>query len=122
METPEVQEVVQETPVTAMTYEQLETVHHGQPEVQESAPVEEPVPASEPTEVAPTEEIPAEAAQPETISKGEYEKLKADFEKERVRRENQDKMLARLGTELGMLRKATPEEEALKLQEIRDLR
>jgi hypothetical protein len=120
MGTSEVIEIAQETPVTAMTYEQLETAHMGNPEVQEPEHVQEPAPEQEDAEVQKEESI-AEAAHPETISKDEYEKIRADLEKERIRRENQDKLLARLGTELGILRKSTPEDEAVKLQEIRDL-
>ena len=99
-----------------MTAEQLGDALNGSPEPEVKA-AEEPVREEEKREP----EVVAEPAQPETVSKDEYEKLKTDLDKERVRRENQDKLLSRLGTELGMLRKNTPEEEAAKLQEIRDL-
>lgn len=48
----------------------------------------------------------------------DYEEI-AEGLKQRV--ERQDTLLAKMGTELGMLRKTSPEEEREKLQELRDL-
>lgn len=106
----------QETPVHEMAVEDIQSLLTDGPK---SEPVSEPVkedvtPEPQPTSTAPAQEEPVKATPPEPDYKTVVEEL-------RRKTENQDALLARLGTELGLLRKAAPEEERQKLQEIRDL-
>jgi len=56
----------------------------------------------------------------ETEIKPDYEALLKEHEGLKKKADNQEKLLARFGTEMGLLRKKTPEEMQKRIQEVRD--
>jgi len=87
-------------------------------------PEKDPAKKTESPEKKPAEKKEPEKKEPEKketpTPDPEKDALKAEVEKLRKKAENQDKLLAKVGTELGILRKRTPEEERAELQKIRD--
>lgn len=65
-------------------------------------------------------EAKAEEKPTEKKAEDEVSRVKAENEKLLNAVKNQDKLLAKLGTELGLLRKKTPEEENAEIETIRD--
>ena len=57
----------------------------------------------------------------DTISRDELDELMAENKRLLKKAENQDKFFDRMGTEVGILRKNTPEEEKAELERIRDI-
>lgn len=113
----EVQEATEEKQPFQMTQEELANATSGGDEQGTSTEETEQVETEKSTEkeqtVKDTEKTTTEEAVTTTISVEEFEKLQRKAEKN-------DKLLAKLGTELGMYRKVSPEEEVDELQKIRD--
>lgn len=98
-----------EEQVHQMTNEKIEAILN-EP-APEQVPEEDPNPEQKEPETE-TPEVQEEEAKPdyETLAKQQQERI-----------EKQEKLLAKLGTEIGLLRKTSPEEEKERLQKIRDM-
>ena len=113
-------EEIQDKPTHQMSNEQLNSIINGE----EPGTTEEAV-ETEVTETEETQELQEETAksaetEPEVPEKAEVEET-GELTLLRKQIENQEKFLARMGTELGLLRKKNPEEEVERLQQLRDL-
>jgi hypothetical protein len=108
---------VQETPVSSMSADELATALKGQPINQTVE--DEGTPESKKTGV---DDKSAEGTDTNgTVSKEDFDALQEKWSAAQKKAEHQDKMLARLGTELGLLRKSTPEDETARLEQIRQV-
>jgi hypothetical protein len=115
------QETVTETPnVASMTTEDLGNLAQATPQIEDTAVVVEDAGTEGKTDTATvvTTETPNPAETPvvaqETVSREDYEKLAK-------RIEAQEAFFARQGTETGLLRGQTPEQELAELQKIREV-
>jgi len=95
-----------------------------QESLNETTPEETPVATAKETPAEPeanpqepAKEIPAE----EPVAKDDLDAVIAERESLKRRIDNQEKMIARFGTEVGLLRKRSPEEERVELERIRDV-
>lgn len=86
----------------------------------EKALSDEPVEEAE-TEVKEKAELETKEEKPEIYSKEDYDSVVSEGEKLKDRVANQEKMIARFGTEVGLLRKKSPEEERVEVERIRDI-
>ena len=113
-------EEIQDKPTHQMSNEQLNSIINGE----EPGTTEEAVEAKV-TETEETQELQEETAEPAETEPEVPEKAEVEETGEltllRKQIENQEKFLARMGTELGLLRKKNPEEEVERLQQLRDL-
>jgi len=100
---------------TALSTEELDQSLNEIPgeEIQEDKPAEEQIVE----EV--TEEVEEET--PKVITQEDLDAVVAERETLKRRADNQDKLIARFGTEVGLLRKKSPEEERAELERIRDV-
>lgn len=108
-----------DTPIHALSSEDL-----GRLSAQETGTGEEAAQAGaerQQAEQAKADEEKAKAEAEKAQQDPEKDTLRAENEKLKRRAEEQEKILARYGTEIGLLRKKTPEQVQAKLKEIRDI-
>ena len=125
-ETPAVETpaVVETKPASKMSKEDLDTILNGEP-VDNSSNIAD---AAEADDLA-KKETPAEEEgedtsdtdDSDTITSEDIKALMAENKRLLKKTENQDKFFDRVGTEVGLLRKMTPEEDKVELERIRDL-
>ncbi len=127
VETPAVETpaAVEPKPVSKMSKEELDTFLNGEP-VDNSTDVvdkveEDDEPAKVETPPKEEDEITDDPDKSDTVTRKELEALMAENKKLLKKAENQDKFFDRVGTEVGLLRKMTPEEDKVELDRIRDI-
>ena len=114
-------EEIQDKPTHQMSNEQLNSIINGEePGAVEEQEVEAKVTDTEETQELQEETAESAETEPEVPEKAEVEET-GELTLLRKQIENQEKFLARMGTELGLLRKKNPEEEVERLQQLRDL-
>lgn len=115
--------VVEPKPASKMSQEELDTLLNEEP-VAISTDIVDP---AEEDDLA-KKEAPAEKDEPtdgpdesDTVTSEDIKALMAENKRLLKKTENQDKFFDRVGTEVGLLRKKTPEEDKVELERIRDL-
>lgn len=110
-------------PASKMSNEELDTFLSGEP-ADSSSNIVEPVeedPAKKETPGEVEDEITDDTDESDTITSEDIKALMAENKRLLKKTENQDKFFDRVGTEVGLLRKKTPEEDKVELERIRDL-
>ncbi len=121
METPA---AVETKPANKMSSEELDTLLNGEPEDNSTNIVdkaEEDDPAKKETPAKEEIDSDDEPGEPETLTADDIKALVAENKRLLKKSENQDKYIDRVGTEVGLLRKKTPEEDKVELERIRDI-
>ena len=113
-------EEIQDKPTHQMSNEQLNSIINGEEPGTTEEEVEVKVTDTEETQELQEETAEVAETEPEVPEKTEVEET-GELTLLRKQIENQEKFLARMGTELGLLRKKNPEEEVERLQQLRDL-
>ena len=113
-------EEIQDKPTHQMSNEQLNSIINGEEPGTTEEEVEVKVTDTEETQELQEETAEPAETEPEVPEKAEVEET-GELTLLRKQIENQEKFLARMGTELGLLRKKNPEEEVERLQQLRDL-
>lgn len=114
---------VETKPASKKSYEELDTLLNKEPTDSSSNIVEpaeeDPAKVETPGEVK--DEITVDTDESDTITSEDIKALMAENKRLLKKSENQDKFFDRVGTEVGLLRKKTPEEDKVELERIRDL-
>ena len=126
VETPAVETpaAVETKPANKMSNEELDTILNGEPEDNSSTIVdkaEEDDAAKKETSAKEDDKTTDDPDKSDILSSEDVAKLVAENKRLLKKSENQDKFFDRVGTEVGLLRKKTPEEDKVELERIRDL-
>ena len=116
--------VVETKPASKMSNEDLDTILNGEPvdnssNIVDTAKADDLAKKETPPEGE--DEITGDTDESDTITSEDIKALMAENKRLLKKTENQDKFFDRVGTEVGLLRKMTPEEDKVELERIRDL-